>query len=397
MRTPGSFVASVLALGLVAGGFGFAADAPAAGAQATAPSPRPLPGPGLREVTAVDLPAGLLPAGINDRGQIVAQTFGSGPRQVVVVERGAVTATVGPWEPHPHPTCPPQQCFFPAPDVPFVNDDGVVGTVIDGHAVLWDHGALSDLDGDAVGSWLLGLTDRGDAVVVRFMTDHQVLGLWRRGAFTPIRTLPLTAVVSARASERGHVVASVVLVEPPQVTTSSFVWSRGVTTDLGDLAPADVNRHGQVVGFVPGPTPLDTRAAVWQDGEQTELEGLGGSQSGALAVNDRGQVAGFSTRPGGGIVTSVLWDHGEVLDIGAAAGGSNQPRGINERGQVLVNGFSPAFGLFGAVWDRRQLRLLPPSSEPGVSVEPFTMNDRGRVVGRRSPSFGPAVPMLWKL
>jgi uncharacterized membrane protein len=390
MKRSRSIVALVVAVGVTVSGL--APGLPPAGAQAGAPAPRP------GEVTAVDLPAGLQPAGINERGQIVALAYGSGPPQAVVVEGGAVTATVGPWEPYPHPHCPPGQCFFPAPAIPFINDRGLVATVVGGHAVLWDRGRSTDLDGDAAGSWLFDLNERGDAVVVRFTADHQVLGLWRRGAFTPIRTLPLTAfVVQAKVSERGHVMASIVVLEPPQVTRSAFVWFQGVATDLGELAPLDVNRRGQVVGIAPGPTPFDSRAAVWRDGTLTELAGLGGSQSGALAINDRGQVAGFSTAPGSGLLTTVLWDHGEVVDVGRAAGGVNQPRAINERGQVLVNGLSPAFGFFGAVWDHGRLRLLPPSNEPGVSVEPFTMNDRGQVVGRRSPSTGPAIPMLWKL
>jgi uncharacterized membrane protein len=373
---------------------GIAAGAPSAGGEALPPSPA--------TVAAVDLPAGLQPAGINDQGRIVAKTAesdtGSDPQQVVVVERGAVTATVGPWEPYLHPLCSPEQCFFPAPAIPFVNDSGVVATVIGGHAVLWDHGAITDLDGDAAGSWLFGLDDRGAALVVRFMDDHQVLGVWHRGAFTPIRTLPLAAVVvRARASERGHVVASVVSLESLPPTTTSFVWFRGVTTDLGGLEPADVNRNGQVAGLVRGATPVDTLAVVWQDGELTQLQGLGGRRSGAVAINDRGQVAGFSTYPDGATVTSVLWDHGRAVDIGAAAGAPNQPRVIDQHGRVLVSGASPVFGFFGAVWDRRRLRLLPPSNEPDVSVEPFTMNDRGQVVGRRAPSSGPAVPMLWEL
>lgn len=65
----------------------------------------------------------------------------------------------------------------------------------------------------------------------------------------------------------------------------SFVWEKGVTTDLGSLGGGttdarDINNHGQVVGV--GPTAAgEWHAFPWEHGVMTEL-GIPGGMGGRL-------------------------------------------------------------------------------------------------------------------
>ena len=354
-------------------------------------------------VEAEELPGVLLPRGINDRGRILAFDIGGEiePPDVVVVDErhGDFEVTrVGPWEQYRHPLCPTDQCFYTLPSLPYLNARGVVGTALGGHATLWDDGRTTDLNGAAVGSWLLDLSDRGEALVVRFLADHQVLGVWRRGTFTPIRTLPLDVIVNGRLSERGDVMILGLAVRPPFPAPMNFTWQDGVVTDLVNFSPGDIDRHGRIVGTTDDRSLPFTqqRGAVWDDGELTVLPTLGG-RSGASFVNERGQIAGYSTRPDG-TATTVLWEDGGIVDVGAQAGiRSVGPRALNERGQLLLRGATgtPDTGSLSAVWDRHGTVVLPPSGAPNLGVEAFEMNERGQVAGNVSPYDGPTVPTLW--
>lgn len=376
-RRPGILTALALALGAVV-----APGGPVAAA----------PGP-ADEIGVTDLPVGLTIQAFNDRAQVVGQLAG----ELVLVEGGEVTATLPRFERHPHPGCP-VWCFFPVPRSPSLNDRGVVGTDIGGHASLWDDGRVTDLNGDASFSWLLDVDDRGDALVLRFTDDgRQVLGHWRRGDFTEIRSWSATeAFVGARLEDTGQVIVSAMVARPqpppapPLLGFDALLWDRGVTTDLTAFAPSGVNERGQVAGVVWDPSsPLHTQPAAWDGGEVTVLPTLGGHQHGTAGIDRRGRIVGYSTIPEVRGLVTVLWDDGELVDIGSAVEGSDQPAGLTDSGQVLVRADRA-----GAVWEDGDLRLLP-----GGGVEPFAINERDQVVGYRDgpDPFGLNIPTLWEL
>lgn len=347
-------------------------------------------------VEVTDLPVGLQPVGISGRGLVLGRVGGD----VVVVEPdgGAVT-TVGAWEPFPNPVCPPGPfCFWPPPSAPMVNERGVVATSIGRHAALWDDGETTDLNGDAAGSWVLDLNDRGDALVTRFTPDHQRVGLWHRGRFTEVGRWALDTLVVGRVSERGHVVLTTLAIRPPTPTVSSLFWHRGETTPFVGFVPRDVNRHGQVAGEQANPAdPFDNTPAVWEDGEVTLLPTLGGRGHGASTINDRGQVAGFGALPGVPGSRAVRWDDGGIVDLGATTDLlESRPFGLTDRGGVLFGGMTTAFHTVGFVWDDGDVVRLPP--DDGSDVTPVAMNDRGQVVGtRRAPGpQQPTIPTLWE-
>jgi uncharacterized membrane protein len=366
--------------------------APAAPAGA---APRPT------RVEAERLPGVLVPRGIAEDGRVLAVDVSDpAPDTVVVVDDdgdgGFDVTTVGPWEQYRHPLCPDEQCFYPLPTVPFVNRRGLVGTAIGGHATLWDEGRTTDLNGDALGSWLVHLNDRGEALVVRFFADHQEVGVWHQGAFTEVEALPLDVVVTGRLSDRGHVIARTLVVRPPWPTYRYFTWHRGVLTDLGNFEPSDVDRRGRIVGTTTTPgVPFSQRAAVWDGGVVTELPTLGGWSTARL-VNERGRIAGSSARPGGS-GTAVVWDDGVLVEVGTAAGmPASGPVDLNERGQVLLSGPTPEGGRAqAALWDERGSVLLPPSGEPDRYVYGHHLNDRGQVSGNVATSSELYIPMRW--
>jgi hypothetical protein len=367
--------------------------APAHPAPAGATPDAPQPG----GVEVVDLPAGLQPIDINDRGLILGRM---GPDVVVVDDDGGPTRTVGPWEPFRNPLCPPGPiCFWPSPGALVVNERGVVATSIGGRATLWDDGERTDLNGDAAGSWVLGLNDRGQALVTRIFAEHQEVGIWHRGTFTEIGRWELDHQVVAQLSERGEAFLTILVVRPPTPTVSMRFWSRGETTPFVGFVPRALNRYGEVAGEQTNPAdPFDNFPAVWDDGEVTLLADPGGRGANAVAINDRGQVLGNGTFPDAPVTRALLWDDGGLVEVGAATDtSSTAPVDLTERGQVLFSGYTPRFHRGGFVWDDGDVVRLPPGDDH--DVVPIAMNERGQVVGTRAPisPTGPVVPTLWEL
>jgi uncharacterized membrane protein len=279
-----------------------------------------------------------------------------------------------------------------------------------GHATLWDRGRFTDLNGDARGSRLLRLNDRGEALVLRDMADHQAVGLWRHGWFTTIATYPYPSVVLwHQLSARGHVAVLALtgsILGPPSNLRNTF-WRDGTVTDLATgFFFSEVNDRGQLAGRVDlTPTPVERpgpwHPAVWEGGEVTVLPAEPGSELGyANHLNDRGQAAGQYDDPTGTVTTHVLWDGGEVVDIGAAVGGATTSIvELSKTGQVLVEGTTAEGTPYGAVWDGGEVTFLPAGDEPGGAVDVSLLNDRGQVVGYRLPpgTGSPGIPTLWEL
>lgn len=343
---------------------------------------------------------------INDDGQIVGVRSVDGQTRIVVSDDGQLT-DVGPYRTnHPCPIPSPVWWCSGVTRV-WINDAGQVGTVVDGHAVLWEDGRLVDIDGDAEASRLLALNDRGQALVMQFMAGQQVMGLWTRGRFHQVTAAPLQPQaprIDGRLSDRGHVVVTeTVATHPPAPAPcpQSTLWHRGERQELGALVGTDVNRHGQVLGTlceVVDGIPRSTSAGLWDAGEITPLPGLGGDATYVQDLNDRGQGVGIGTLPGSGDFHTVLWEDGEVIDIGTGTGGRpNRPIGINDRGQVLIASSSTIGAATSYVWESGRLTRLPPADDPLTSVTASRMNDRGQIVGRRNVGLGPSIPTLWEV
>ncbi len=113
----------------------------------------------------------------------------------------------------------------------------------------------------------------------------------------------------------------------------AFLWQDGVMRDLGpDLGTPrgeahDVNRRGQVVGWMGQSFLIDSHAFIWQDGETVDLGVIpGGFTAYALAVNDQepAQVVGTGQVPQDGFTFGVarpfLWDGTRLINLGILPG-----------------------------------------------------------------------------
>jgi probable HAF family extracellular repeat protein len=262
-------------------------------------------------------------------------------------------------------------------DAELINNRGQVGMDVDGHAMLWQRGEIVDLDGDASFSSVAGLNDRGQALIW-YGSGSRSLRLWDRGRLVEVFTAEDGSYVQhAALSEDGHVVFNLnpgcdgCPVEP-------YLWHRGAVTSLAPLAGAvATNRSGQVAGAI-RTADGRYRAALWADGDVTDLGTLGDAESWPVDINDRGQVVAIA----GAISTtgeqrSFLWENGETTDLGTLGGAETRAEMINERGQVTLQADAPDGTAHAVVWEDGDLIDL---GEMHTVHDPV-INERDQVIG----------------
>lgn len=190
--------------------------------------------------------------------------------------------------------------------------------VLDIQAVIWgpkegEIQILPPLPGD-ISAWGIGINDAGQVVGLsgncmspNFNTpgaptpQHAVV--WQNGTATNIGTLGGSYIFPWAINSKGQVTGQA---SPPgDATLHSFLWWKGVMTDLGEI-PGDfgsiafgLNDAGQVVGGSCDQN-FNCRAFLWQDGVMTDINSLvkAGSTSLYLIfgndINSRGEIAFFA-------------------------------------------------------------------------------------------------------
>ncbi len=187
---------------------------------------------------------------------------------------------------------------------------------------------------------------------------------------------PSGRVIPAGINEQGQVVGTSSVQSEQngasptfQVFTHAVLYQNGQTTNLDIVSPsaggaganaassaAAINNSGQVVGaFGSGGTlpsgGLQGHAFVYSNGVTTDLGTLGGSNSGAIAINNNGQIVGYAelagstpttlvdrfgnTVPGPPLIAThaVLWQNGAAVDLSAPNDGNASA--INDQGQIV--------------------------------------------------------------
>jgi probable HAF family extracellular repeat protein len=262
-------------------------------------------------------------------------------------------------------------------DAELINNRGQVGMDVDGHAMLWKRGEHIDIDGDASFSSLAGLNDRGQAAIW-YGSGWQALRLWDRGRLVEVFAAEDGAYVEhAALSEGGHVVFNL---NPgcEGCPVDAYLWHRGVVTSLAPLAGAvAVNRSGQVAGAI-RTADGRYRAALWDDGQVTDLGTLGDAESWPVDINDRGQVVAIAdATSAGGEQRSFLWEDGETTNLGTLGGAETRAETINERGQVTLQADALDGSSHAAVWEDGELIDL---GEMHAVHDPV-INERNQVIG----------------
>lgn len=286
------------------------------------------------------------PVAINDSGQVVGSDYaGSGPRQAVMWERGR-TRFLG------TPAGVPSSAIL-------LNESGQVVV-------------LSREDGGA---------DR----------DRVRSYVWDDGVLSEIPPLPDGPVLPTDINDQGWVTGS----SPgPGFLRHGFLWRDGVVTDLGSTASADfaytrgsaVNEAGQVAGEASA-SHTEHAAAVWQDGEWTQL-GHPERWSGATDINEHGTVVGWAS-DGGPHEHAVLYRDGEWTDLAPAGSRAIE---LNDRDQVI--GSVDGYTLTAVLWQDGETHLLPPLY-PGSATTAYDINERGQVAGSARVLSGVEHAVLW--
>lgn len=216
------------------------------------------------------------------------------------------------------------------------------------HAFLWrdgvmtDLGALPDVGGSSNGinnSWANGINPRGDVVgASRFdgpagTPRHAVL--WRHGAITDLGTLPGGWESEATAiNPAGDVVGYSSGFQSPRV---AVLWRKGVPVDLGTLGATSrataINPRGDVVGWS-GDQFGPRHAVLWKDGAIVDLGARTGTVSEATGISPSGDVVGWWSDTPTSARHAFLWRNGVMIDL-APASTYSYATGVDAAGDVV--------------------------------------------------------------
>ncbi len=160
-------------------------------------------------------------------------------------------------------------------------------------------------------------------------------------------------------------------------------------TPLGGIALA-ISDSGHIVGTAcPDLEQFNTRRGyIWQNGELTFFEGLGGDSDMVWSVNSSGSAVGYSylsALPAPQIYHAALWENGHVYDLGTLGGTNSQAHSINENG--LIVGFAEIAdgSQHACLWKGMQIidlnDYLPVDSEWSYLKSAIDINIYGQIVG----------------
>ena len=162
------------------------------------------------------------------------------------------------------------------------------------------------------------------------------------------------------------------------------MYRNGAVTDLtpgyaSETSAFGINNAGVAVGAIQCNCSIDTRAAIFHDGQISTLGTVGGHFAGALDINNSGAIVGWSS-DAEGQDHAFLYRGGTLTDLGTFGGRVAEARAINDAGDVIGTiQFGEPIDERGYFWRNGNATLL--GSLPGYGSEALGLNGLGQVVG----------------
>ncbi len=182
------------------------------------------------------------------------------------------------------------------------------------HAFLYDQQGMEDL-GTLGGPFSQGRSINASGEVVgdaSLASGYSHAFVWRNGQMVDLGTLGGSSSSASGINNHGTIVGNA---QARDGSTHAFLYDGTSLTDIsvnGLFASAnDVSDSGIVVGVGGQGQP---HSAYWHNGLVTNIAGLGGRTSEALAVNSLGQIVGRSDT-GDGQSHAYIFDGTQVIDL----------------------------------------------------------------------------------
>jgi probable HAF family extracellular repeat protein len=265
------------------------------------------------------------------------------------------------------------------------------------HAFLWQNGERTDI-GSAAGQ---------SSVASAINASGTIVGTVDRTAYEWVDGQPISLNLAGNATginNAGEIIGDYWTGGAlGSGQDNPFKLSNGVFFELPTLggssnAASAINNRGDVVGYAMVDHTASTHAALWQAQSIQDLGTLGGINSFATRVNEAGVIVGRAQAANGAYYMARWSVNGGPVE-NLMPGGS--PTGLNNRGDIVgnnINTGAPFLYEDGNVTNLLELDAMRAGGWTAFS--PFAINDRGWIVGNAwkpgAPFWGTAILLIPK-